>query len=120
MIYFHTTLAADFDLAHTSDICLTDDRDASETYVAAGGRILSVSVPSLTIADQDDLRAAGAALGMDGCYAFELADSDDVRARLAADGFDAVEYDDMTPDNAIEHTTLRVFGSACQLLAIDD
>lgn len=118
MIYYHTTLAADFDLARTSDICLTDDMDASEAYVADGGRILSISVPSLTIADQCDLREAGAALGMVGCYAFEIADSSDVRARLAADGFDAVEYDDMTPDNAIEHTTLRVFGAACQLLAL--
>ena len=118
MTYYHTTLATDFDLAATDDICLTDDIDASEMYVADGGRILSVSVPDLRIADQDELKAAGRALGMEGYYAFELADSAKVRAALGADGFDAVEYDDMTPDNAIEHTTLRVFGAACQSLTI--
>ncbi len=97
--------------AFRDDVCCAYDADEATPYVADGGYLYTIAVAG-RLADEDDIAAAANALGIDASYTFELADDSDVQAALIAEGFAGCTYDDMGPDNAYEHETVRIFCGA--------
>lgn len=88
--------------------CFVDSAEVAETFLNNNaGRVYEVIINSSNTADAEDLRDAGAEVGLDEAYLFELADDSAVRALLASKGYDTVTYDDVTVDNADEFTCVR-------------
>jgi len=96
------------------DICLTTDADEAAPYVEwCGGWLHEIDIsPDARIADESDIVDAAEDLDIitDDCrLAFELVDRRELRVELARRGFTGCRYDDMGPDNAYTHETIRVW-----------
>jgi len=110
---YHASTARIEKFAATGDICLAYSTDEAAPYLnGQGGWMHTVEAPTVRLASEDEIREAAEAVGIDGSYIFELADDKRVRAALAADGFGGCEYDDIGPDNAYEHRTVRIWDTA--------
>lgn len=125
MILYHGTHLETLTIQDGMDLCLTDDRDVAAEYAAAAGgkAIFALSLDrAARIADEDDVWAIAESLrfgGGDGDeylleefrrqYVYELVDDEDVREALCERGFAGVRYDDLSPNNATTHETVRVW-----------
>jgi hypothetical protein len=116
MRFFHGTTATLTDTNLSDGLCLAYDEGISEAYLhGQTGRIYTVEVAAVAMADHEELEAVADQLGItdwrDFGGHFVLADNADVRAALAEQGFGAVEYTDQVADADYEAQTVRLLGS---------
>ena len=90
-------------------LCIAPDADAALCYLQGrAGYLYTLEMGAADVADEATLKAVARGLGHAADYAFELADREDVRAALVDAGWDAVSYQDVSPDNGREHSTILV------------
>lgn len=90
-------------------LCVAPDASAALCYLQGrAGYLHTLEMGEADVADEATLKAVAHALGHVADYSFELADRDDVRAALVDAGWDAVAYQDVSPDNGREHSTILV------------
>jgi len=113
-MYYHTTSSPI--VGTPRDLCVTPDLSASRAYVHGEAIVYAVELADgAYIADESDIADAVAELGgaeeLAGTRvlrAWEAMDIAAVREALAESGYAAARYRDQSPDNEVEHETVRI------------
>lgn len=112
--YYHATVD-ELDGLTDDCICVAVDPEAALAYLRGEeGYLYEVTLPgALRLADAETVIEIARELdphSRHAEYAWEaIEEIDGVLARLEAEGYDGVEYEDLAPDNAFEHATIRIF-----------
>lgn len=87
-----------------------DPRESIPYLQGRRGWITYADLPESSVASESALRELSESLGKRHDYAFEMADDPAIQKVLVDRGYKAVRYQDMGPENAYEHATVRILG----------